>query len=112
MTIRVVLLALLLFLAASATDAQQVPKPWRLGFLAAGVGGPAPPEALRTALRDLGYVEGQNLVVETRFAHAKFERLPQLALELVKLRPDVIVAVGSAEVQAVMRATTTIPIVM
>jgi hypothetical protein len=75
MAMRVVLSVPVLFLAASATDAQQLPKPWRLGFLAAGVGGPAPPEALRTALRDLGYVEGQNLVMETRFAHAKFERL-------------------------------------
>src|SRR5262245_47624796 len=59
-----VLLVLVLFLAPAATDAQQVPKPWRLGYLAAAVGGPAPPEALRGALRDLGYVEGQNLVVE------------------------------------------------
>src|SRR5262245_56204647 len=91
-----VLLVLVLFLAPAATDAQSVPKPWRLGYLAAAVGGPAPHEALRGALCDLGYVEGQNLVVETRFADAKFERLPQLALELVKLGPDAIVAVRSA----------------
>src|SRR5262245_32968041 len=81
MAMRVALLVLLLLLAASVTDAQQAPKPWRLGYLAASVGA-APHEALRAALRDLGYVEGQNLVVETRFAHAKFERLAQLALEL------------------------------
>src|SRR5262245_4497527 len=108
---RAVLLVLALFLAPPAAEAQQVARPWRLGFLAAG-SGPAPPEALRTTLRDLGYVEGQNLIVESRFARAKFERLPQLALELVKLGPDAIVAVRSAEVQAAMQATTTIPIVM
>ena len=74
--------------------------------------GPTPPEVLSGALRDLRYIEGQNLVVESRYAEGKAERLPQLALELVKLNPDIIVAVGSAEVQAVKRATATIPIVM
>jgi len=95
--LRGILLVLALLLAPAATEAQQVARPWRLGYLSAATG-PAPSEPFRAALRDLGYVEGQNLVVEARYAEAKFERLPQLALELVKLGPDVIVALGAAEV--------------
>jgi putative ABC transport system substrate-binding protein len=72
---------------------------------------PGPPE-FRTALRDLGYIEGQNLVVDARYAGGQFERLPQLARELVKLGPDIILAPGSAEAQAAKRVTTAIPIVM
>jgi ABC-type uncharacterized transport system substrate-binding protein len=108
---RGVLLVLALLLAPSAIEAQQVARPWRLGYLSASIE-PALPEAFRTALRDLGYVEGQNLVVKSRFAEAKVERLPQLALELVNFGPDIVVAVGAAEVQAIKQATTTIPIVM
>ncbi len=109
---RGVLLVLALLLAPPATEAQQVARPWRLGYLSAALGGSALPEPFRTALRDLGYVEGQNLVVASRLAEAKLERLPQLALELVNFGPDIIVAVGAAEVQAIKQATTTIPIVM
>src|SRR5262245_24520757 len=105
------LLILALLLAPPATEGQQIARPWRVGYLSAAAG-PAPPEALRAALRDLRYIEGQNLVMESRYAEGQSERLPQLALELVKLNPDIIVAVGSAEVQAVKRATPTIPIVM
>jgi hypothetical protein len=65
-----------------------------------------------TALRELGYVEGKNLVVERRFAEGKIDRLPALARELVGLRVDVIVAVSAGAVQAAMGATKTIPIVM
>jgi ABC-type uncharacterized transport system substrate-binding protein len=102
-------LALVLTLAPSATEAQSLPKPWRLGYLSAGLG---PPEAFRASLRDLRYIEGQNLLVEARYAEAQSARLPELAVELVKLNPDIIVAVGPGEVQAVKRATATIPIVM
>lgn len=108
---RGILLVLALLLAPSATEAQQVARPWRLGYLSTSLS-PGLPGAFRTALRDLGYVEGQNLVVESRFAEAKVERLPQLALELVNFGPDIVVAVGAAEVQAITQATTTIPIVM
>jgi ABC-type uncharacterized transport system substrate-binding protein len=109
---RGVLLALALLLAPPATEAQQVARPWRLGYLSASLGGPAPPEPFRTALRDLGYVEGQNLIVESRLAEANLDRLPQLALELVNFGPDIVVAVGATEVRAIKQATTTIPIVM
>ena len=111
-TMRGVLLVLALLLAPPATEAQQVARPWRLGYLSASLGSPALPEPFRTALRDLGYVEGQNLVVASRLAEASLERLPQLALELVNFGPDIVVAVGAAEVQAIKQATTTIPIVM
>jgi putative ABC transport system substrate-binding protein len=63
-------------------------------------------------MRDLGYVEGKNLIVEWRFADGKFERLPGQAAELVRLKVDVIVAVASPAIGAAQKATTTIPIVM
>jgi putative ABC transport system substrate-binding protein len=68
-------------------------------------------EAFRQGLRDLGYVEGQNLVIESRYAEGREERLPDLAAELVRLKVDVIVAGGPA-IRAAQHATSTIPIVM
>jgi putative ABC transport system substrate-binding protein len=64
------------------------------------------------ALRELGYVEGQNLVIEQRYAEGKLERLPGLMREMVQLRVDVIVAVSAAAIRAARDATATIPIVM
>ena len=69
-------------------------------------------EALRAGLRDLGYVEGKNIVIEFRWAEGKYERLPGLAAELVRLKVDVIVAATTPDIQAAQQATTTIPIVM
>ncbi len=63
-------------------------------------------------LRDLGYVEGQNLVIEHRYAEGKFERFPDLAAELVRLQVDVIVTGGENAARAAQQATRTIPIVM
>jgi putative ABC transport system substrate-binding protein len=63
-------------------------------------------------LRELGYVEGQNLVLDVRLAHGRLDRLPALAAELVTLRPDVIAAVSSPAIRAIKHATTTIPIVV
>ncbi len=68
-------------------------------------------EAFRQGLRDLGYVEGRNLVIEYRFAEGKSERLPALAAELVALKVDVIVAVTTPEALAAKKATRTLPIV-
>src|SRR5262245_49744725 len=68
--------------------------------------------SLTTGLRELGYVEGQNLAIEHRFAGGRIERLPELARELVQLKMDVIVAVAPNAIRAAMDATTTIPIVM
>jgi putative ABC transport system substrate-binding protein len=69
-------------------------------------------EAFRQGLRDLGYVEGRTIVIEARFAGGKVELLPSLAEELVRLKPDVIVAPATPIVSALKLVTTTIPIVM
>jgi len=69
-------------------------------------------ELLLTGLRELGYVEGKNIIIEERWAEGKYERLPTLAAELVQMKVDVIVAAGSPAVQAAKQATTSIPIVM
>src|SRR5204863_2979555 len=69
-------------------------------------------EAFRQGLRDLGYVEGQDLVIEQRYAEGSEERLHDLAAELVRLKVDVIVAAGSPAIRAAQHATRTIPIVM
>jgi len=69
-------------------------------------------EAFRQGLRELGYVEGQNLIIEFRSADGRAERLPELATELVRLRVDVIVAAPDVSIRAAQLATRTIPIVM
>jgi putative ABC transport system substrate-binding protein len=69
-------------------------------------------DAFRGALRERGYVEGRNTVIEYRFAGGRFDRLPELAAELVRLRVDIIVTFGSPAVRAVMQASPTIPVVM
>ena len=73
---------------------------------------PRPPAFPVEALRDVGYVEGQNVVLEVREAAGKLEQLPALAAHLVRLRVDVIVAASPPAIQAAKEATTTIPIVM
>ena len=95
-----------------ASFAQQQGKVWRVGFLTLR---PASEnsqdtDAFLKGMRELGYVEGKNLVVEWRFADGKFKRLPGLAAELVQLKVDVIVAVASPAIGAAQKATTRIPI--
>ncbi len=95
--------------------AQQQGKVWRVGFLA--VRRPVSLDsdvfgALPQGMRELGYVEGKNLVIEWRFADRKIERLPGLATELVQLNVDVIVTAGTPATSAAQKATATIPIVM
>ena len=94
--------------------AQPTQKVFRIGLLAAGARTPdgAPPAALREALRDLGYIEGQNVTYEARFAEAKMDRLAGLAAELVRLKVDVIVTLGGFAVLAAKQATASIPIVI
>ena len=97
------------------TTAQPAGKVYRIGFLSPGLPRPdrdPPVDAFRQGLRDLGYVEGQNLVIAYRGAEGKIERLPNLATELVQLQVAVIVAVGSAATRAAQHATRTIPTVM
>jgi ABC-type uncharacterized transport system substrate-binding protein len=105
------------FLAAPlAAGAQQARRVYRVGILSPG-GVPYPsvataPNLVPMVLRELGYVEGRNLVVERRFADGQFDRLPGLARELVQLQADVILATGAEATQAARGATATIPIVM
>jgi putative ABC transport system substrate-binding protein len=102
-----------LLAASFAAEAQQATKIWRVGYL--GYTYPSQARDLdvfRERLRDLGYVERKNLVIESRSAESSFERLPALAAELVSLKLDVIVAIGNRTIMALMRATRTIPIVM
>ena len=105
--------ALLLAFGFSA-EAQQPKKVPLIGFL--GATSPSTisdrVEAFRQGLRELGYVEGKNIVVEYRWAEGKIERLPDLATELVRLKVDVIVSGGNSATQAAKKATNTIPIVM
>ncbi len=99
-------------LAAAAQPARRVA---RVGYLAAG-NSPAAPgrpaEMMRQGLRDLGWVEGRSIAIEARFAEGRYERLPGLAAELVRLKVDLIAAVGAAAAQAARNATQAIPIVM
>jgi putative ABC transport system substrate-binding protein len=95
-----------------AAEAQPAAKVARIGYLGDPLAaGPNVLEAFRQGLRDLGYVEGRNLVIEYRDAEGKLERLPGLAAELVALKVDVIVAAGTPPALAAKRATKTIPIV-
>ena len=101
--------------APLATFAQQKPaKVARIGFLGSNPASESQwrVEPLRAGLRDLGYVEGKNIVIEYRWAEGKYDRLPDLAAELVRLKVDVIVTHGTPGTIAAKRATTTIPIVM
>ena len=106
--------ALLLAVAAAGppVDAQQAPKIAKIGLLTpstpAGVAHNV--EAFRQGLRELGHVEGTTFVLEVRYGEAKPERLPELARELVGLKPDVIVVSTDAAIAAVKRETRTIPI--
>ena len=101
-------------MAGSVSEGQPAAKMYRVGFLrgaseesVASLFG-----ALREGLRDLGYVDGRNIVFEARYAGGKMERLPDLAAELVQRRVDVIVTGTNFHVAAVRQATATIPVVM
>jgi len=101
-------------LITSPTHAQQAKKIPRIGFLNAlfPTTSPARIEAFRQGLRDAGYVEGENIIIEYRYAERKVDRLAALASDLVRLKVDVIVTSASQETRAAKEATNTIPIVM
>jgi len=103
-----------LLAAPLAAEAQQAAKVWRIGYLGPGSasGQVNRMDALRSGLRELGYVEGKNIVIEYRWAEGKYDRLPDLAAELVRLKVDILVTSGTPGTLAAKRATTTIPIVM
>ena len=105
-----------LLAAPLAVEAQQAGKVYRIGYL--GAASPSDPsfqrffEAFRKGLAQLGYVEGQNIAIESRWAAGKYERLPGLAAELVRLKMDVIVTAAVPAIRAAKEATSTIPIIM
>ena len=110
----IVPLILSLLVTPLATQAQQPSKVPRIGFLASASAERAKSRlaAFQQALQALGYVEGQNLVIESRYAAGEYTRLPDLAAEFVRLHVDVIVTEGTPAAHAAQQSTTTIPIVM
>jgi putative ABC transport system substrate-binding protein len=108
------LLVTLLLTTAPPVQAQQAEKVPRVGYLSGGSLSAlaARIEAFRQGLRDLGYVEGKNIVIEWREAKGNFDRVRELADELVRLKVDVIVSPGPAVTRPLKEATSTIPIVM
>src|SRR6266446_522623 len=108
------LVAIFILAGALAADAQQAGKVPRIGFL--GVTSPSDRpshlDAFRQRLRELGWVEGQNIVIDYRYAEGRVDRLPDLAAELVRLKVDLIVSGGTQGVTTAKNATETIPIVM
>ena len=108
-------LCAMLFALCASADAQQPKKVSRIGYLSTS--DPATDstrsEAIRLALRERGYIEGQNIAIEYRYAEGKRDRFSELAAELVRLKVDIIVVVGGIPtVRAAKNATKTIPIVM
>jgi putative tryptophan/tyrosine transport system substrate-binding protein len=101
---------LALLLAPLGARAQQTTGPARVGYL--GNTRPEGPHPLVEGLRALGWVEGRNVIIEWRYTEGNIERAPELAAELVRLKPDVIVASAPPVVRAVQQATSSIPIVM
>jgi putative ABC transport system substrate-binding protein len=108
-----ILVAVVLLAVAVIAEAQKPARISRIGFLIAASASfySTRVEAFRQRLRDLGYVEGKNILIEYRYAEGKLERLPDLAAEVVRLRVDVIVTGGSPAIFAAKNATATIPIV-
>jgi putative ABC transport system substrate-binding protein len=109
-----ILVAMMLLAVGVTAQAQQPKKVPRIGVVI----GSSPAaiaariEAFRQGLRDLGYVEGKNIVIEWRYAEGKLDRLPALAAELVRLKIDIIGTGSPATTRAAKEATVTIPIVM
>src|SRR5262245_3953616 len=94
-------------------DAQTAPKIWRIGVLSVSLATrPAAMATFADSMRELGYLEGRDYVVERRFASDSLERYPELVTELIRLKPDVIIVSDTAAARAAMQATSTIPIVM
>src|SRR4029434_9097884 len=110
-----ILVAVILLTVAVVTEAQQPKKVSRLGYLsnADAATDSARAEGIRLALRELGYIEGQNIASEYRYAEGKPDRFPELAAELVRLKVDIIVVAGGRLlILSAKNVTKTIPIVM
>src|SRR5688572_25815679 len=103
----------LLFAVSASAQAQQGGRIPRLGLLLVGSPTPPPPSRLQAfleRLHELGYVEGKTIIIERRFADGKEDRLPDLAIDLIRLKVDVVVAGGGNAVRAAKNATKTVPI--
>jgi putative ABC transport system substrate-binding protein len=109
-----ILAAVVLLALGVMAEAQQPTKVPRIGFLGAAYSSANAirMEAFGQGLRELGYVEGKNILIEYRWAEGKTEQLPKLAVELVRLKVDIIVTAGPAATRPAKEATSTIPIVM
>jgi putative tryptophan/tyrosine transport system substrate-binding protein len=105
--------AIFFFACFHTAEAEQASKLPRIGLLFIGESSPPSPnlDAFRQGLRDLGYIEGKNIILEYRYADGKVERLPELAEELVRLPVDVIVTAASPAIHAARKVTNKIPIV-
>ena len=116
MTTKITVLALcaMLFALSTVAEAQQSKKVPRIGYLSASSAGAlsARTEAFRQGLRELGYAEGKNIIVEWRYAEGKLDRQRELAAELMRLKVEVIVPAGPEPTRAAKTATSAIPIVM
>ena len=110
--IRIWLLATILLVTAHPAEAQQPGRFYRIGYLSNGDGNRQQEPALQKALRERGYTDGQNMVIEWRYTKGKSELLPGLAAELVRLKVDCLVTSGILATRAAKLATTAIPIVM
>src|SRR5678816_284208 len=107
-----ILVVVVLLVLGVIAEAQQPKKVPQIGYLHAASASSvaARTEAFREGLRELGYVEGKNILIEYRYAEGKFDRLPVLAAELVRLKVDIIVTTGPIVTRAAKEATSTIPI--
>ena len=107
-----VALCAILFALLAPAVAQQPTKIPRVGVLRPGTPGDLTEDSFRQGLRELGYLEGENIVVEYRYAEGRLDRLPELAAEMVRLKPDVIVVGSTRFAEVAKQATRTIPIVV
>src|SRR4029450_4539179 len=106
-----ILLIVAVVVVGAIAQAQQPAKFSPIGYLASFIAS-SRHEAFRQGLRELGYIEGKNIVIEWRYAEGKFDRLPALAAELVRLKVEVIVTSGPQSTRVSKKATVTIPILM
>jgi ABC-type uncharacterized transport system substrate-binding protein len=108
-----ILIAVILLAVAVVAEAQQAKKVARIGYMAVDrATESARFEAIRQALRERGYIEGQNIAIEYRFSEGNGDRAPEFAAELVRLKVDIILVSGDRSIRAAKDATKTIPIVM
>jgi len=108
------LLTTVLLTSAPSGEAQQPTKIPRIGYLSPGDanGSGTSVEPFRQGLRDLGYIEGKNILIEYRYAEGKLDRIPTLVADFVQLKPDVLIVISLSSIRAAKQATKTIPIII